>query len=34
MRIEVVLEDVGVGVNGAKTQVAQKYSLVRLRTKL
>jgi hypothetical protein len=34
MIVEVVLVDMGVGENGAMTQVAQKYSLKRLKTKL
>ncbi len=34
MKAKVVLEDVGVKDNGAKSQVAQKYSPTHLRTKL
>ncbi len=34
MKVEVVLEDMGVGENGAKTQVVWKYSFTHPKTKL
>ncbi len=34
MKIEVVLEDMGVGENGAKTQVVWEYSFTHPKTKL
>jgi len=34
MRVKVVLKDVGVGKNGAKAQVAQKYSPAQPKVKL
>jgi hypothetical protein len=34
VRVEVVLEDMGVRKNGAKVQVAKKYSFACLRAKL